>query len=335
MSTIPSGAMRFNSDSQKLEYWDGSQWLQVSTFSNNLNGGARGVFGGGTNPAATNTIEYITISSTGNTTDFGDLTASFYGNTGCSSSTRGLFGMGFNGSSPSFTNVIEYVTISSTGNSQDFGDQQTTTNTRGSLSSATRGIFAGGRAPGGVNINSIEYVTIASQGVNGQDFGDLFSGMERGPKGCSSPTRGIFAGGYGTFVNTIAFITISTIGNAQDFGDLTTTRGGMISCSNATRGIFGGGYNPTLTNTIDYITISTLGNASTFGNLTTARQMYGGNGNCASSTRGIFAGGYIAPAHSNVIDYVTILTQGNAVDFGDLSTVRHTFGSLSNAHGGL
>ena len=42
MSAIPSGAMRFNSDSQKLEYWDGSQWVQVHTFSPNLNGGARG-----------------------------------------------------------------------------------------------------------------------------------------------------------------------------------------------------------------------------------------------------------------------------------------------------
>jgi hypothetical protein len=318
-----------------LEYFDGVQWLQVSTFSSNLNGGARGVFGGGPNPAAINTIEYITISSTGNAVDFGDLTANFTAVAGCSSSTRGLFGMGFNASSPSFSNVIEYITVSSTGNSQDFGDIPTTTSTRGSLSSATRGIFAGGRAPGGVNINSLEYVTIAAQGVNGQDFGDLFSGMERGTKGCASPIRGLFAGAYGPFVNTIAFITISTLGNAQDFGDLTSSRGGIISCSNATRGIFGGGYNPTLTNTIDYVTISTLGNAATFGNLTTARQMYNSNGNCASPTRGIFAGGYIAPAHSNVIDYVTILTQGNAVDFGDLSTVRYGFGSLSNAHGGL
>jgi hypothetical protein len=46
-SEIPLGAMRFNSDSQKLEYYDGAQWLQVSTFSPLLNGGARGVFGGG------------------------------------------------------------------------------------------------------------------------------------------------------------------------------------------------------------------------------------------------------------------------------------------------
>ena len=109
----------------------------------------------------------------------------------------------------------------------------------------------------------------------------------------------------------------------------------MFSCSNSTRAIFAGGYTPTLVNTIDYVTIASRGNATSFGNLTTARQMYIGNGNCASSTRGIFAGGYISPAHSNVIDYVTILTTGNAVDFGDLSTVRYQIGALSNAHGGL
>ena len=75
---VPSGAMRFNSDSQKLEYYDGAQWLQVSTFSPNLNGGARGVFAGGSNepsPNTTyNTLDYVTISTTGNAIDFGDLT---------------------------------------------------------------------------------------------------------------------------------------------------------------------------------------------------------------------------------------------------------------------
>ena len=43
-SEIPLGAMRFNSDSQKLEYWMGSAWMQIKTFSPNLDGGARGLF---------------------------------------------------------------------------------------------------------------------------------------------------------------------------------------------------------------------------------------------------------------------------------------------------
>ena len=43
---IPLGAMRFNSDSQKLEYWMGSAWMQIQTFSPNLDGGARGLYSG-------------------------------------------------------------------------------------------------------------------------------------------------------------------------------------------------------------------------------------------------------------------------------------------------
>ena len=116
MSEVPSGAMRFNSDSQKLEYWDGAQWLQVSTFSPNLNGGARGLFGGGyTNvptSTTTNIIDYITISTLGDAQDFGDLTSGRQDATACSSSTRGLFASGAD-------NRIDYVTISSTGNAQD------------------------------------------------------------------------------------------------------------------------------------------------------------------------------------------------------------------------
>ena len=90
-SEIPLGAMRFNSDSQKLEYYDGAQWLQVSTFSPLLNGGARGVFGGGYTPTSINTMEFVSITSTGNATDFGDLlSAAVYYNGGCSDSHGGL-----------------------------------------------------------------------------------------------------------------------------------------------------------------------------------------------------------------------------------------------------
>ena len=71
---IPLGAMRFNSDSQKLEYFNGDIWMQIHTFSPNLDGGARGLFTGGEgSPTYVNTIDYITISTAGNATDFGDL----------------------------------------------------------------------------------------------------------------------------------------------------------------------------------------------------------------------------------------------------------------------
>ena len=60
-----AGALRYNTDSNKVELWDGSQWVEVQSSRPDLNGGARGVFGGGITPTIINTIEYITISSTG------------------------------------------------------------------------------------------------------------------------------------------------------------------------------------------------------------------------------------------------------------------------------
>jgi hypothetical protein len=327
---VPSGAMRFNSDSQKLEYYDGAQWLQVSTFSPLLNGGARGVFGGGfVNPARINNIEYVTISSTGNSTDFGDLTVPRYGCKWCASSTRGLAGGG-NDFPISGHNVIDYITISSTGNAVDFGDRiGAGTELAGAISNQTRGCFAGG-FPSSNNV--IDYVTITSTG-NAQDFGDLT--LARGhSNGCSSPTRGLFFGGEiaaaPTFTNIVDYITISTIGNAFDFGDISSARRGLAAFSNATRGLAAGGDGPAYVNNIEYVTMTTLGNTTDFGDLTAARgQSFAG---MSSPIRGVF--GDSIPA-GNTMDYVTIATQGNAVDFGDALVASGNRGGTSNAHGGL
>ena len=83
--------------------------------------------------------------------------------------------------------------------------------------------------------------------------------------------RGIFAAGYGggSHQNTIDYITISSPGNATDFGDTITGKSGRAACSNVTRGIIAGGSGHH--NEIEYITISTPGNGTDFGDLTVAR----------------------------------------------------------------
>jgi hypothetical protein len=80
----------------------------------------RGLFSGGFSlNNRIDVIEYITIASTGNATDFGDLLATAYAVGGTSSPTRGVFAGGSTGSNQ---NVIQYVTIDTTGNAADFGD---------------------------------------------------------------------------------------------------------------------------------------------------------------------------------------------------------------------
>jgi hypothetical protein len=243
---VPSGALRFNSDSGKLEYYNGEAWWQIDSFTpDSATGGARGVFGGGVTltPTVTrvNTIEYITISSTGNAQDFGDLSVGKNALTACSSSTRGIFAGGVTLTpAATYLNVIEYITISSTGNAQDFGDLSVGKNALTACSSSTRGMFAGGYIGSPTLSNIIEYVTISSTG-NAQDFGDLSVGKSA-LTACSSSTRGVFGGGFtptptATRVNTIEYITIQSQGNTIDFGDLIEGKNALSACSNGHGGL--------------------------------------------------------------------------------------------------
>lgn len=293
----------------------------------------RGVFGGGQSPStALNTIDYVSISNTGNAIDFGDLTqARQLGlSGGVSSHSRGVFGGGFGNSPITFSNVIDYVTISSTGNAISFGSLTVARFNHSSASNSARGLFAGGYVPGSINV--IDYITIPSLG-NASDFGDL-SVLSSGGGAVSSPTRGVFALGRAPAdTNILDYVTIASTGNAQDFGDLTVVTYSAGCCSSSTRGLFAGNNNPTGRNNIDYITIATTGNAIKFGDLTRSGNSFGGTSN---SIRGIFAGGYIAtPTIVNTIDYVTIASTGNASDFGDLTQERRTLGACSDSHGGL
>jgi len=297
--------------------------------------GGRGIIAG-----TDNGIHYITISTFGNSQDFGDLTYSAPYSAGCASHTRGLIAGGFN--SPTGNNTINAITISTTGNAINFGDiPQTAIYGMGGCSSSTRGLFGGGfKAPSpnaDAGLLQINYVTIASLGDAG-DFGDLVFGV-RYPSGTSSPTRGLFAAGRDSANapvfnrNKIDYVTIATTGNATDFGDLTDALYSMAGTGSATRGLFAGGYNPAggAINLMNYVTIATTGNAQDFGDLSLAR---GGASASSNPTRATFAGGS-NPSAQNVIDYVEIQSTGNALNFGDLYSTRYAAAGFSNSHGGL
>ena len=228
-----------------------------------------------------NALEYITISSSGSSNDFGDrtvgtiMTKHVAGN-----NTRGVFGGGRTAPNASITD-IDFVTIASTGDASDFGDLRKAFDSGGgNVQSPTRGIFAGGYFFGAYTVptKDIDSITFATGG-NSVRFGDLFTGRYRF-NGCSGSTRGVFMGGRYTSSqpNTISsmdimdYITLSTEGNAQDFGNLTQARGMNQCASSLTRGLCMGGGQPANSNVIDFITFSTTGNATDFGDLTQARQ---------------------------------------------------------------
>ena len=88
-----------------------------------------------------NTIDYLTIATTGNASDFGDLTVGKGIGGSMSNSIRGLFGRGeYNVGSRYYTNAIDYITIATTGNAADFGDSLSTTTASGGGSDSHGGI---------------------------------------------------------------------------------------------------------------------------------------------------------------------------------------------------
>ena len=86
---IPSGSIRFNTDSAKMEIYNGDKWWGVDGSPGTES--PRMVIGGGYQPAVSSVIQYVQINTTGNTTDFGDLDAARIGMGACASATRGVF----------------------------------------------------------------------------------------------------------------------------------------------------------------------------------------------------------------------------------------------------
>jgi len=334
------GMIRFNTDLNTIEFYNGSEWRQftyVSDIQNSPSSRGRGLFAGGRTPSFPSSIEFIEIASLGNGQNFGDLTVARESATNnVASRIRGLFGGGYHPGAGD--NEIDYVTMASEGNAIDFGDISSERYSPGGGSSSTRGIFAGGSP----DTNVIDYVEISTLG-DALDFGDLVQGR-RYPSGASSPVRSCFAGGADAPANThysiIDFITIASKGDATTFGDLTASVYFAVGgCSNSVRGLYHLGTNswaPTWNsvNQVDSITLASTGNSTNFGELSIARSYTGGVSN---NVRGIFGGGFFGPSTTryNIIDFVLIASEGNGQDFGDLVENRSAAGTVCDSHGGL
>ena len=323
LETATSGSIRFNTDSSKLEIYNGEAWWEIDATSPELQtGGTRGLTAAGY--GNTDQIEFFNIDTTGNGADFGNLNNSVQQPGSASSRSRGCIAGGIDSNN---LNVIDFITISSTGDALDFGDlTQTGHGISMNMNNQTRGVFVGRTS--GPNQTTIDYITIAATG-NAVDFGDV-SQSTRNVFGGSSPTRAVFSIGLGG--NTIEFITIPTLGNTADFGDTTYSDGSLGGgASNAIRALMGNGKGST--DEVCFVTIATLGNAVDFGNLTTtsSTQLHV---MASSPTRVVRVGGQ-TPSYSNDMDYAQIMTTGNFIDFGDSNVSKSARAALSNGHGGL
>ena len=327
------GSLRFNQDFATLEFYTGNNWATVNTFTDiktNPQGRGRAVFSANFTDMI---CDFVNISSLGNARSFGGLSNPRATTFGCASETRGLWG---GGATPSGQDVIDYITIASEGDAIDFGNLTEARKEPCSVSNSTRGIWCGGYNPSPARTNTIQYVEIATLG-NALDFGDITS-IQVSQGAAASPTRAIFSGGY-TAPHQYDVVTIASTGNAVRFGDMAAVRARHDGCSNGTRAVFGGGRSGggfQIEGRLEYITIASEGNGIEFGNLSKIdRNMLA---SASNRTRGLFAGGYdpnTSPTNSNVIDFITFSSLGNAQDFGDLIEQKRGVSGLSDSHGGL
>ena len=202
--------------------------------SDSANSSTRGVTAGGAGPS--NVIDYLELQTNGNSVDFGDLLlARRPAGTAFSSPTRGVFAGGGTSSK------IEYVIFASKGNGIDFGGICTFAGGYQACSSSTTRGLQGGGAPG--YFKTIDSIEIASGG-NSVNFGNLSKIGLMIAAGASSQTRALFGGGGvspdpANRVNYIDHVTISSSGDAQDFGDLTSKRCNFASTSDSHGGLGG------------------------------------------------------------------------------------------------
>ena len=335
-----AGSMRFNEDLGTLEFYTGDMWKTVNSIRDTGTRG-RAVWAGGYDNAgiphhSTSSIDYINVPSLGNSINFGELSAQGQDAHGCGSETRGVYMGKFN------SDAIEYITIASEGDSIDFGNLTDARNYGASGSSSTRGMHFGGDNPS--TVNTIDYIQINTLG-DALDFGDL-TDERMCYGGAMSNGRTISVGGGDSPVHlgTYDQITIAAKGNAIEFGELISSYNyGPSGNSNTVRGVlFGGQDTNNYAKQIQYITLSSGGNAQYFGDLSHDSL---GSGAGVTAIRAVFAIGrtYTGPVagnDTNILEYVSIATTGNAQDFGDLRggvnrAHSRVISPVSDSHGGL
>ena len=327
-SSPKNGHLWWDSSKEKVMLYINGEFKQVTlngVYTSASNYGDRGFSFGDDGTVQPERIQYVDLTSAGNAADFGDLTVGGAESSACSNGTT-AFRMGGHNGSGTRQNVIESWTTSTLGNGSDFGDLTSACNYCHGDSDGITGICVLGDT--GSYVDTIDRFTMASAG-NATDHGNLTYARAYGGSGASVATaRMINLAGYGSggtsgYHDDCDYITITTAGNAVDFGDLIEANhyctgvgsgsGDRVLQLGGTANTGSGGFRH---DRIQYFDLSTLGNATDAGNLLTINGEVSAGMNTA--THGFKGGGYGASAVVNTIQRTDLATGGNATDWGDL-----------------
>tara|TARA_R110002126_G_scaffold180738_1_gene329535 strand:- start:78 stop:410 length:333 start_codon:yes stop_codon:yes gene_type:complete len=110
----------------------------VGLYQGGASNSTRGLIAGGYNSGFTaqNIVEFITIASTGNATDFGDLSSADSVPPSCAANDTRMVAR------HSGTVTIDYFTIATSGNAVDFGDATQQASNSGACSNVHGGLAA-------------------------------------------------------------------------------------------------------------------------------------------------------------------------------------------------
>tara|TARA_Y100001937_G_scaffold121829_1_gene181220 strand:- start:4964 stop:6448 length:1485 start_codon:yes stop_codon:yes gene_type:complete len=225
-------------------------------------------------------IERWATATTGNSSDFGDLTSVSMNSHADTNGTRAIVSKGRVGSASSaydqsnYTGKLDYFATATNTNATDFGTDDIGRDQSTCVGNGIRMVSLGGyRDPDYLKV--CDYVTFDTLG-NGTDFGNLTQENHiAAGAGTGAGDRGIHAGGLAkpgntgasAYVDNIEYLDVSTLGDATDAGNLLSQDGYHGGCHNAEYAhIFGRDF-PGTNDTIQQTVLATAGNSTDFGNL--------------------------------------------------------------------
>lgn len=292
-------------------------------------------------------IRYVTIATTGNTQTFGSLAdLGISGRTVPASNeyeTSSVAGVGatkvfisatiYNGGGGAFF----VFTAATPSNASGFGNNgypganyyfaaSTGDQYRGSASNGIIGLFVGGMYSISALMQSVSLITTNTV----VQFGNLTAARGRAHGAANLDGRAVFGGAqYSNTgpVSTYDYVELSTAANASNFGS-SYTYGGQYqnstkATSNDTRMLVWGGSSNQVATKIAAVEIGTLGNAVLYGSCTSMNN----TAIFANATRCV-----CCKDQTNGLQYVSMVTSGNASAFGALSGANSNLMSGSSAN---
>tara|TARA_Y100001951_G_scaffold90652_1_gene83957 strand:- start:89 stop:1105 length:1017 start_codon:yes stop_codon:yes gene_type:complete len=241
-----------------------------------------------------NLIRYLTIATTSDSADFGDLTRNTGRGAATSNGKRALY---FGGNNPSFSNSIDYFAIATLGNASVYG-----TITSGELGvtdatgDGTYGMVGKGYDSSWGQNTWVDYCNIDTTG-NTTFFGGAFvswgnnvSIMGSGMFACSNGVRAFYGGGYqqenpfggNNWEPFIEYWTFAVpTSNSLEWGELPDSTDIAPGCSDGARGmVMGrGDYKPS---TIYYFDMNASGSGNTGATFGTIYHPQNGRGGAAA-----------------------------------------------------